>query len=259
MDVSYAIDIASREDPHIVTAEKALAGFNIAFLHGAFLVEVMPILKHVPAWMPGARFQKKAKEWKHYAEKCGTNEPSFTSRCLENVDDTGDVALQERLIQGTAANLYAAGFDTTTSALNSLILALLTHPFPRINSFPGLHDETKYPDPFAFKPERWLLPDGKLNPDMKGLTVAFGFVRRLVQSISVYLALPGRHLASTSIWITTAMILNVFKFNHDVDGNIIIPSGQYCPGLIPSPIPFKCQITLQSYAAKTLIQGVLSA
>lgn len=69
MDVGYAIDIASKEDPHVVTAEKALAGFNIASLHGAFLVEVMPILKHVPAWVPGAGFQKKAKEWKHYAEK----------------------------------------------------------------------------------------------------------------------------------------------------------------------------------------------
>lgn len=50
-----------------------------------------------------------------------------------------------------------------------------------------LHDETKYPDPFAFKPGRWLLPDGKLNPDMKEPTVAFGFGRRLVQFISVYL------------------------------------------------------------------------
>lgn len=36
----------------------------------------------------------------------GIYEPSFTSRCLENVNETGDVAQQERLIQGTAANLY---------------------------------------------------------------------------------------------------------------------------------------------------------
>ncbi|KAJ8695766.1 hypothetical protein PTI98_005695 [Pleurotus ostreatus] len=334
MDVGYAIDIAAKEDPHVVTAEKALAGLNIASLHGAFLVEVMPILKYVPAWVPGAGFQKKAKEWKHYAETMlrdpfavvkekmasGTYEPSFTSRCLENVDDTGDVALQERLIQGTAANLYAAGFDTTTSALNSLILALLTHPdvqararreidsvlegkrlpdFEDMDSLPYvtaitrevqrwqpvtplaiphfvtvedayrgyripansivlgnawamLHDSTRYPDPFAFKPERWLLPDGELNPDMKEPTVAFGFGRRLC---------PGRHLASASIWITTALLLSVFEFTHavDEDGDVIVPSGQYCPGLIPSPLPFKCQIQPRSHAAKTLIQGVSSA
>ncbi|KAF4567124.1 hypothetical protein EYR36_010741 [Pleurotus pulmonarius] len=247
---------------------------------------------------------QKAKVWKHYAEKMvrdpfavvkermagGTYEPSFTSRCLENVDDTGDIAQQERLIQGTAANLYAAGFDTTTSALNSLILALLTHPdvqarawreidsvlggkrlpdFEDMDSLPYvtaitrevqsfyqaiphfvtvedeykgyripansivvgnawamLHDETKYPDPFAFKPERWLLPDGKFNPDMKEPTVAFGFGRRLC---------PGRHLASASIWITAALLLSVFECNYavDEDGKTIVPSGEYCPGLIP--------------------------
>lgn len=37
----------------------------------------------------------------------GNYRPSFTSRCLEDVDKAGDVAQQERLIQETAANFYA--------------------------------------------------------------------------------------------------------------------------------------------------------
>lgn len=69
MDIGYAIDVSSNQDPFVITAEKALAGLNVASLHGAFLVEVVPLLKYVPAWVPGAGFQKKAKEWKHYAEK----------------------------------------------------------------------------------------------------------------------------------------------------------------------------------------------
>ena len=69
MDIGYAIDVSSKEDPHIVTAEKALTGLNIASLHGAFLVESIPPLKYVPSWIPGAGFQKKAKEWKYYTEK----------------------------------------------------------------------------------------------------------------------------------------------------------------------------------------------
>lgn len=69
MDICYAIDVSPKEDPYVVTAQKALAGLNAASLHGAFLVEIIPLLKYVPSWVPGAGFQKKAKEWKHYTEK----------------------------------------------------------------------------------------------------------------------------------------------------------------------------------------------
>jgi cytochrome P450 len=41
-----------------------------------------------------------------------------------------------------------------------------------------LHDPDVYPDPFSFKPERFL-KDGKLNPDVKDPTkIIFGFGRR---------------------------------------------------------------------------------
>lgn len=42
------------------------------------------------------------------------------------------------------------------------------------------HDETKYPDPMAFKPERFINPDGSLNDDDR--IMAFGFGRRYVSS-----------------------------------------------------------------------------
>ncbi len=38
------------------------------------------------------------------------------------------------------------------------------------------HDENVYPDPFAFKPERYLYANGKLNDDSRVL--AYGFGRR---------------------------------------------------------------------------------
>jgi cytochrome P450 len=41
-----------------------------------------------------------------------------------------------------------------------------------------LHDKDIYPDPLAFKPERWLTADGRLNPDVVEPTAAFGFGRR---------------------------------------------------------------------------------
>ncbi|KAJ7127431.1 cytochrome P450 [Mycena crocata] len=40
-----------------------------------------------------------------------------------------------------------------------------------------LHNEAMYPDPYSFKPERFLL-DGKLNPDVRDPEAVFGFGRR---------------------------------------------------------------------------------
>lgn len=43
-----------------------------------------------------------------------------------------------------------------------------------------LHDETIYPDPFSFKPERFL-KSGKINKEVRDpIHMAFGFGRRSV-------------------------------------------------------------------------------
>lgn len=87
-----------------------------------------------------------------------------------------------------------------------------------------LHDEESYPDPFSFKPERFI-KDGKLNPEVQDPEVAaFGFGRRIC---------PGRHMATATIWMAVASILAAFKITKaiDEDGNIIEPSGEYSSGL----------------------------
>jgi len=42
-----------------------------------------------------------------------------------------------------------------------------------------LHDETEYPEPFAFLPERWIMKDGQKQP-RDPTKIAFGFGRRYV-------------------------------------------------------------------------------
>lgn len=63
-----------------------------------------------------------------------------------------------------------------------------------------LHDPETYPDPFAFKPERFLGTNGKFIDDPL-LTSAFGFGRRLC---------PARHFVDTSLYISFSCILSVF-------------------------------------------------
>ena len=64
MKIIYGIDVQESEDPYILTAEEAVVGFNKAGVPGAFLVDIFPILKHVPSWFPGAGFQRKAAHWR---------------------------------------------------------------------------------------------------------------------------------------------------------------------------------------------------
>ncbi|KAJ7658590.1 cytochrome P450 [Mycena rosella] len=116
------------------------------------------------------------------------------------------------------------------------------------NTWAILHDEDMYPDPHAFKPERFLL-GGKLNPAVQGPEVAaFGFGRRIC---------PGRHMATSSLFITVASMLATLdiKKARDEHGNEVEPSYEFFPGLISTPLPFKCSITPRSRQAVEAINA----
>jgi hypothetical protein len=105
------------------------------------MVDVMPFLRHVPAWFPGAGFQKKALSWRKtlmemadiphdfvksqmvcfqlldcricllifvLEQACGTALPSFTSAHLEKELS----AREEDNVKWAAASLYSGGSDT---------------------------------------------------------------------------------------------------------------------------------------------------
>ena len=63
MSVAYGIEIQQENDPYIQLAEDANHGVIVAAIPGRFLVDSIPVLKHVPAWFPGASFKQKAREW----------------------------------------------------------------------------------------------------------------------------------------------------------------------------------------------------
>ncbi|KAG2152829.1 cytochrome P450 [Suillus clintonianus] len=65
-------------------------------------------------------------------------------------------------------------------------------------------DPDVYPEPDAFKPQRWIDDQGNLREDLKFFT--FGFGRR---------ACPGQHLASRSMYITTLLIFWAFQLTLD--------------------------------------------
>ncbi|KAJ7862995.1 cytochrome P450 [Mycena leptocephala] len=144
MDVTYGIRVRSSDDPYINLVEAAMHGFSIATIPGTFLVDTIPALKYVPSWVPGAEFKRRAKQWRKLARdllnipfsetkrnvSMGTATMSFTSLNLRTLDDfTGrQREQQEADVKAAAATIYAAGADTTVSALGTFILGMLMNP-----------------------------------------------------------------------------------------------------------------------------------
>ena len=101
------------------------------------------------------------------------------------------------------------------------------------NSWKILHDERLYPEPFLFKPERYMVPlsDPLAEKERDPLTYAFGYGRRVC---------PGLHLAEASMFLSIAMTLSAYNIRkkRDAEGNEIELKLDYTTGSIRSVFGF---------------------
>ncbi|KAI5889621.1 cytochrome P450 [Schizophyllum commune H4-8] len=111
------------------------------------------------------------------------------------------------------------------------------------------HDEEAYPDAYAFKPDRFLTSDGKINRDVRDPSVfAFGFGRRIC---------PGRRLAYASMWLTIASILKTFDIRKAkrADGSVIEPPKEWVSGLVYLLKLFKCRLVSRNAETQAMIRA----
>uniref|UniRef100_D8QCV5 Cytochrome P450 n=1 Tax=Schizophyllum commune (strain H4-8 / FGSC 9210) TaxID=578458 RepID=D8QCV5_SCHCM len=332
LGAAYGLDIPTKDDPHVVEAEAALRIISEVSMPGNYLVNVLPFLKHLPEWFPGADFQRQAREWgdtvqcvvekpfQEVKQRTIPLMPSFTSIALEK-------GVEDDIIRDAAGTMYNAGTDTTMVTVENFILAALDNPslqtraqaeldsvlgpLQTSSGLPGrlpemsdesqlpfvtalvmetfrwkavtpialphmysgeqpdiyksyaiprgsivipnvwamLRDESIYPEPDVFKPERFLNADGTLNTSVRNPDeIAFGFGRRIC---------PGRRMAYASTWIMVASILRVYSIEKvkGPDGAFIEPSYEWKSGLIPTPKPFKCHFVPRGAEAVALIRS----
>ena len=64
--MTYGIQVADKDDANINRAERLIHAVHELLVPGKFLVDVFPMMKHIPSWFPGATFRKKATMWKTY-------------------------------------------------------------------------------------------------------------------------------------------------------------------------------------------------
>lgn len=338
MLIGYGIKVQEKDDPYVQLAEEALRCAAACARAGAYLVDVFPIMKYIPAWFPGADFKRQAERWRvfvigmrdrpyadHKTRAAAGDVPDcLATALLETLhrfdDNIKDAPFNDEDIKCTLGTMYSAAADTTVSTLQSFMLAMVLYPavqakgqaeldrvcpgrLPNFDDFDALpyikaimlealrwnpvapeaiphhttendvyegyfiqkgsivigntwailHDETHYPDPFTFNPDRYFRPDGTFDSDVLDPCVAaFGYGRRVC---------PGQWMAQDSMWITIACTLAAFSLDKKKDeaGNVVTPSGEYDNGLLCYPKPFPCEIRPRSEEHATLVKATSSS
>ena len=64
MSVTYGIPIRPSGDPWVRMLEESFTIGTGLGQPGKYLADILPWLKYVPSWMPGAQFKRDAKEWR---------------------------------------------------------------------------------------------------------------------------------------------------------------------------------------------------
>ncbi|PCH33770.1 cytochrome P450 [Wolfiporia cocos MD-104 SS10] len=136
----YGHRVAPEGDVFVTLADNALGTLARCGIFGTYLVDYIPLLRHVPTWLPGAEFKRKALEWRKLSlgmlnkpfemvkERVsrGTAVPCFTAAELEKWLQSGQDSEHEALIRDVAATAYAA--SQTVSAILSFFLAITAYP-----------------------------------------------------------------------------------------------------------------------------------
>ncbi|KAI0634877.1 CyP450 monooxygenase [Trametes polyzona] len=144
MHIAYGIDVAEEHDEYVTIVEKGLAAFSNSLVPGKYIIELFPILRYLPGWLPGVRFKRELAQAKTLAHRLrnlpwkrtldairkGSATPSMTTVLMERISTLGDqeAAEEEIVARNTVAVAYGAGADTTLSSIQALFLILASFP-----------------------------------------------------------------------------------------------------------------------------------
>ncbi|KAL4923087.1 cytochrome P450 [Aspergillus undulatus] len=128
-------------DPLLDFIEKTLENTTAALVPGTWLVDAVPILRHVPAWFPGAGFRLTAQllwqdlqsmadvPFRFVQEQINVHsvQGSYVANLLKDRDIPSG-SKEETDVKWTAVSLYFGGADTTVSTISSFYLAMALYP-----------------------------------------------------------------------------------------------------------------------------------
>jgi len=110
------------------------------------------------------------------------------------------------------------------------------------------HNADTYPEPMAFRPERFLGDKPQQDPR----EVVFGFGRRVC---------PGQQLAEGSVFLAIAMVLATLDISPKIgaDGKPIMPEVDYVGTIVTHPKEFPTMVKARSARAEALVRAAADA
>ncbi|PHH75874.1 hypothetical protein CDD80_2010 [Ophiocordyceps camponoti-rufipedis] len=137
----YSIDV-EQKDPMVQLIEKYMTNFSKAYTPKAWLIDMIPHLRHLPDILPGMSFKKTAQRMRmtslrtanvpyafvQHQIKVGLDQPSFTSSFIQQHGKSGPDSIEEQDIKNSALGLFAGGADTTIATLKAFALAMVKFP-----------------------------------------------------------------------------------------------------------------------------------
>ncbi|KIJ40650.1 hypothetical protein M422DRAFT_173441 [Sphaerobolus stellatus SS14] len=143
MEVTYGIHVKAEGDPYLMAAEASVKAFEEVGVPGAFLVDILPWMKYIPHWVPGAAFKQKGRKWAKSISDMkelpfqttktamlqGAADNCFVASHLEDLEKMKEVPQdQEDVIKNTAGIIFAGGVDTSVNLMVTFILAMALFP-----------------------------------------------------------------------------------------------------------------------------------
>ncbi|KAE8354986.1 cytochrome P450 [Aspergillus coremiiformis] len=136
----YTVEQHAR-DPLVDLIESCIVKASETVVPGRWLVDFIPILRYIPAWLPGGgetraaqKLQKDARDFSDIPYTFtkqqmiqGTNEASIVSHYLQE-NDIKPGSKEEHLLKWAAATLYAGAGETTLATMKSVFIAMAMYP-----------------------------------------------------------------------------------------------------------------------------------
>ncbi|KAM5539388.1 hypothetical protein V8D89_006840 [Ganoderma adspersum] len=149
LKVVYGIDIDDGDHEIVRDIREAVEGISEGFVPGKFLVDYIPWLKYVPAWFPGAGFQRKCAVWR--AKQAVVKDVPFerrnTSLCKSDYamsscatvvdqlragitkrDNLNDAPYWDNLVKSVAAVVYEGHPIQSVATMQATFLAMSLYP-----------------------------------------------------------------------------------------------------------------------------------
>lgn len=140
----YGVAADENGEALIKTAEHALEGVTASMRPGRFIVDMIPILRYLPEWFPGAAFKGQARLWRESTEKMltipwmlcqeleatGNLSDNCAAKLLlqEDVSEQTDERYRNYVVQTTLASMYGGSIDTLVSTVQAFFLAMVLYP-----------------------------------------------------------------------------------------------------------------------------------